>query len=320
VRRGTLREPTQTTFDTAAREFVAGIKAGSVLNRNGSVYKPSAVRGYEAALRDVWRPTFGSWRLDQVRRADLQKHVDKLVGDAAPSTIRNYIDPVRRIFDRALKRDDVDVNPTLGLEVPKGSGKRDRIASVAQALALLKALPDAERALWATAFFAGLRRGELRGLRRQAVDLDAGIITVEAGWDDVEGQIDAKSQGGERGVPIIRELRPILVAHLLATGRGNPDDLVFGRTATLPFVPSTVRAAARSAWADAGLEPFTLHEARHTFTSMMVAAGVDPAEVMRRVGHASVALTLERYTHETDGAAADTSKALQSYIDAARAS
>jgi integrase len=52
----------------------------------------------------------------------------------------------------------------------------------------------------------------------------------------------------------------------------------------------------------------------------MVAAGIDPAEVMRRVGHASVALTLERYTHETDRAAADTAAALQSYIDAARVS
>jgi integrase len=100
----------------------------------------------------------------------------------------------------------------------------------------------------------------------------------------------------------------------------GPGELVFGRTAEPPFVPSTIRAVARSAWTDAGLEPFTLHEARHTYTSMMVAAGIDPAEVMRRVGHASVALTLERYTHETDRAAADTAAALQSYIDAARVS
>ncbi len=95
---------------------------------------------------------------------------------------------------------------------------------------------------------------------------------------------------------------------------------MFGRNAELPFIPSTLRSAARSAWKDAGLEAFTLHEARHTYTSMMVAAGVDPAEVMRRVGHASVALTLERYTHETDRAAAATAETLQSYIDAARAS
>ncbi len=140
------------------------------------------------------------------------------------------------------------------------------------------------------------------------------------GWDDYEGPIAAKSQAGERGVPIIRELRPMLVAHLLATGRANPDDLVFGRTAEQPFVPSTIRATARAAWKGAGLQPFTLHEARHTYTSLMIAAGIDPAEVMRRVGHASVALTLERYTHETDGAAAATAQALQSYIDRARAS
>jgi hypothetical protein len=68
-------------------------------------------------------------------------------------------------------------------------------------------------------------------------------------------------------------LRTDLLAHKLRTGRGG-DDLVFGRTATLPFVPSTVRRRAIEAWEAGGLAPIALHECRHTAASEMRAAGL----------------------------------------------
>ena len=55
-----------------------------------------------------------------------------------------------------------------------------------------------ETALWATAFYAGLRRGELRALRVRDVDFDAGTIAVERGWDDKEGPIAPKSRAHAR--------------------------------------------------------------------------------------------------------------------------
>jgi len=177
------------------------------------------------------------------------------------------------------------------------------------------ALPASERALWATALYGGLRSGELRALRVGEVDLDAGVIHVRAGWDDVEGEIAPKSLSGERVVPIIADLRPILLGHLMATGRrGKPRALVFGRTDEHPFPRSTPRARARKAWEDAGLEPITMHEARHSYASTMVAAGVDPGEVMRRMGHSTIAMTLDRYTHALRCSEADTAAKIQAFI------
>jgi integrase len=117
-------------------------------------------------------------------------------------------------------------------------------------------------------------------------------------------------------VPIIPELRPILTEHLLLTGR-RENDLVFGRTATKPFVPSTLRARALRAWKSAGLEPITLHECRHTFASMMLAAGVDRGEVMRQMGHAGSAV-LDGYTHGLPGSVAEAGRRLQAFIEADR--
>ena len=71
-------------------------------------------------------------------------------------------------------------------------------------------------------------------LRWQDVDLAAGIIRVERGWDDREGVIELKSRAGRRRVPIAAVLREQLLEHRLRTGRGG-EGLVFGRDAETPF-------------------------------------------------------------------------------------
>lgn len=320
VRKGTLRAPVAVSVNEAAVAFIDGARAGSALDRAGKRYKPSSIRNYEGWLDRYVLPTVGDRLLGDVRRADVQDLVDQLIGRGlAGSTVRNALDPLRRIMDRALKRDLIAIAPTDGIEWPAASRIRDRVANPAEATALIAALPDSDRALWATAMYAGLRAGELRALRVQAVDLDAGLIHVVAGWDDEEGEIEVKSRSGERVVPIIVELRPLLASHLMATGRrGKPDALVFGRTDADPFLRSTPRSRARKAWAATGLQPITMHECRHSYASTMVAAGVDPGEVMRRMGHSTIAMTLDRYTHAIRGNEADTAAKLQMFIDGSR--
>jgi integrase len=164
--------------------------------------------------------------------------------------------------------------------------------------------------------YAGLRAGELRALRVSAVDLDSNVIQVVAGWDHVEGEIATKTHSGRRVVPIITELRPMLLEHQMATGRrGTPGALVFGRIDAEPFLRSTPRSRARKAWQATKLDPITMHECRHTYASTMVAAGVDPGEVMRRMGHSTVAMTLDRYTHALRGSEADTAAKVQALLD-----
>ncbi len=160
-----------------------------------------------------------------------------------------------------------------------------------------------------------MRSGELRALHVDDVDLDVGAIFVRGSIDDEEGEQDGKTPAAHRTVPIIPELRPFPLAHVMATGRRG-SELVFGRTATVPFLRSTVRSRARKAWTAAGETPITMHQMRHTNASTMIAAGVDPGEVMRRIGHANVSQTIDRYTHALSGAEADTARMVQAYLDA----
>jgi integrase len=197
VRKGTLKAPTRQTLRQAGEELIAGMKKGSIRKRDGERFKPSVIRGYQAALENRVYPELGACRLSEIRRTDLQDFVDRLQAEELdPSTIRNAFMPVRTIYRRALRRAEVAINPTLGLEFPALEGKRDRIASPEEAERLLAALPEADRPLWATAFYAGLRMGELRALDWSAVDLAAGIIRVEHSWDRVEGLVEPKSRKG----------------------------------------------------------------------------------------------------------------------------
>jgi integrase len=315
IKRGAWFDPTRITLDHTANDFIAGAQKGTVLNRNGVRYRPSVVRGYESSLRRYVLPELGATRLSEIRRANVQHLVDALhASGLAPSTVRNAIDPLRRIFDRAVKRDLIPYSPCQNLDVPRGTGTRERVASPAEAEKLVAALDERDRALWAAALYGGLRIGEIRGLRWRQVDIDANLMHVRRSWDDAEGEQEGgKSPAAVRTVMVLPEVRRHLLAHRLATGRRD-DELVFGATSERAMARSTIRSRALRAWERAGLSPITPHEARHTFGSILAAAGLDPGERQRQMGHTSGAM-MDRCTHGFDGSIAAAAKRVQAFLD-----
>jgi len=299
--RGEMRAPTKTTVRQAGEEWLAGARSGGIRNRSGDIYKPSTLRGYSRALRDHVYPALGSARVSEVRRRDVQNLAEAILATGAdPSTVRNALMPLRVVFRRAILRQEITVNPTMGIELPAVRGRRDRVASPAEAAELIAVLPTPHlRAVWATAFYAGLRAGELQGLLWSDVDLAAGLIRVEASWDREGGRIPTKSHSGRRCVPIFAALRVHLVEHQLACRWSH--GFAFGRAAETVFDPSTIADRARRTWKTAELEPFTLHEARHTCASLMIAAGVNIKAISTYMGHASITITLDRYGHLLPG-------------------
>lgn len=333
--RGELRTPTPLTVRQAAEELLAGMRDGSIPTRSRTSYKPATIRSYAEALRLRIMPALGDARLADVTRADVQELADRLTAQGlAASTVSNQLDPLRVIYRRANRRDLVSMDPTKGLELRKPAGRRERIADPDEGTRLLDALPSSERALWGTALYAGLRLGELRALRWSDVDLGARLIRVEHGWDAKEGEQRVKSAAGRRTVPIIARLAPLLAEHKLTTGRDGRA-LVFGATAEMPFEPSTVNRRALAAWGwksvrnpepsgprriyarrnDDALDRLGLHEARHSYASMLIASGADAKTVQTLMGHASIAVTYDTYGHLFAGHEAEARDRLDGYLD-----
>lgn len=312
VRKQLLRAPTTITVEQAGEAWLDGARRGLIRTRAGDRYKPASIRAYEAGWRLRVKPALGSMRLSEVTRRDLQDLVDALVAQGfKASTIVVTMMSLSVIYKRALFREEIVVDPTMRLEMPAVRGSRDRVAAPQECARLLEALPARDRALWAMAMYAGLRRGELTALRIEDIELGRSLIHVRRGWDVVEGEITTKS-GRERRVPIAAALRDYLDEHLLALDWD--EGLVFGLSATRPFNGTPLVKRAQRAWEAAKLERVTLHDCRHTFASLMIEAGVNAKALSTYMGHANISFTFDRYGHLMPGNESQAAGMLDAYL------
>jgi integrase len=161
------------------------------------------------------------------------------------------------------------------------------------------------------AAFSGLRSAEIAGLRVRDVNLAAGHIEVRQTVRRVAGEWAVgtpKSARSTRNVPLlnrglIAELRMLLLSH---PDSGNPDALFWPARAYSTHIadwsrPCHVGSIRKNAIAhlveSLGMPPMRFHDLRHTYASLMFAAGFKPYEVSRWIGHASVATTDSIYAH-----------------------
>jgi integrase len=314
---GTLRAPTKRTLDEVAAAWLAGAEAGTIRNRSGNRYKPATLRGYRQALEDHVLPLLGGRKMNAVTTADLQALVDRWNAEVqSPSTIRNSIKPLQAIYRRARAREGLAVNPTRDLELPAPSPKEVEIVAPEVAAQLLDVLPVEDRALWATALYAGLRYGELRALRWSTVDLAGGAIRVTESWDPKEGAIAPKTKNSQRTTPLPGLLRDYLMEHRIAAGEPPVDALVFGDTSGKPFQAATTYRRADRVWKAQALGRLRLHQARHTYASFMIAAGVNAKALSSFMGHSSIKVTFDLYGHLMPGTEAEAAALLDIYLAA----
>lgn len=381
VDHGTLRSPTRRTVAEAARIWLEGAERGEIRNRSGQPYKPATIRGYRQALDDHILPVLGPSKMNTVSTGDLQTMVDRWQADGhGASTIRNSIKPLQAIYRRARTREWLPINPTHDLELPAPAPKEVEIVTPAVAARLLAEVPDDDRALWATALYAGLRYGELRALCWGAVDLAGGTIRVRESWDAKEGSISPKTKTSLRTTPMPGLLRDLLMDRKLSAAESDDAALVFGATSDSPFQAAVIYRRADKAWAVADAiracerrfgdampkgdpqtrefveflagggysravigtalqvsfvvvrrvlagrsEPLTdedkpaiprlrLHQARHTYASFMIAAGVNAKALSTFMGHSSIKVTFDLYGHLMPGTEAEAAALLDTYL------
>jgi integrase len=384
VDHGALRTPTRRTLAEAASAWIQGAESGDIRNRSGQAYKPATLRGYGQALSAYVLPVLGSRKLSAITTSELQWLVDSWQAEGqAASTVRNTIKPLQAIYRRARSREGLPVNPTHDLELPAPRPKEVEIVAPETAARLLAATPAEDRALWATALYAGLRYGELRALRWGAVDLAGGTIRVRESWDPKEGSIPPKTKTSQRTTPLPGLLRGHLMDRKLAAIDCADSDLVFGTSAVTPFQAATVYRRADGAWEAATasqaceehfgsrlpdgndkrrqfilflagvgysrkaigsalqvgyavvrraladreksgvaerigppVHRLRLHQARHTYASFMIAAGVNAKALSTFMGHSSIKVTFDLYGHLMPGTEAEAAALLDTYLGA----
>ena len=155
----------------------------------------------------------------------------------------------------------------------------------------------------------GLRRGELLGLRWQDVDLDGGKLAVRQSLEQTKaGGLAFKQPKTQKGRRVVT-LPPIAVEALrrhradqarerLLLGPAYEDHgLVLAQADGRPVNPEDVTRAFKRLARKAGVRPLSLHKLRHTHATLLLGANVHPKVVSERLGHATVGITLDTYSH-----------------------
>jgi integrase len=273
--------------------------------------RPNTIVQYERIVKRYLDPALGRLRLEDLR----PDHVQRLYATAQSSgtgvrTVRLIHSVLHRALHQALKWGLVRRNVCDAVDPPIARRTEMTALSARQVDALLS-IAESHRlyGLFYLALSTGLREGELLGLRWTDVDWTAGALQVQrqAQWLAGQGVVfqEPKTARGRRAVPlgsatlaVLRDHRKRQVEERLFYGAAWVDqDLLFTTTRGTPLNPSNLIKAFRALLDAAGLPAIRFHDLRHTAATLMLAQGVNPKIVQERLGHASITLTLDTYSH-----------------------
>jgi integrase len=192
---------------------------------------------------------------------------------------------------------------------------------------LAHVVDDPHAALWRLAAMTGMRRGELVALRWRDVDFDAARVTVVRQLAKGGGAVEAgptKTRRSRRLISVdprtieaLREHRKEQLATRLMVGRAYEDHgLAFCRPDGHPLHPDRLTQLFRQHCRAAGLPYIRLQGLRHTNATLMLGAGVHPKVVQERLGHSSIAITLDVYSHAIPGMQENAAMQVAALIDA----
>ncbi|MGA5599873.1 tyrosine-type recombinase/integrase [Streptomyces griseoincarnatus] len=275
--------------------------------RQAKPHRPSTAAGVEKALRVHAYPAIGDRPLARIRRSDVQALVTGLskpredFKPLSPSTIRTVYNSIRAVFAAAVEDRLIATSPCAGVGLPEVPRRRVQPLTVDQVRALADEMPDRYRALILTGAGTGLRPGELLGMEVRHVDFFKRQLRVEQQVQQTKGGevrvCPPKTKESHRVVPLPDTVVHALVAHLQAFP-AEPDDFLFRGPDGGPVVYTRfMDGAFRPARKRLGLAASGLHALRHTYASLLIAAGESVKVVSERLGHANAAMTLNVYSH-----------------------
>jgi integrase len=293
ARRGTLPGLVRTgvTFADAAEDYLAWLE----FERDR---KPSTLRGYRTIVRGHLLPELGELRLEDITSDVLEEWKGRLGADRPLSNASKIriLTVLCGICKRAARVHKLPVNPAATLEKPI---QRRRTASLdvfspAEVMALVRAADhEQDAAIFLTAAFTGLRRGELVALRWRDVSFAGQYVRVTASY--TERELSTPKSGKVRSVPLAPEVAQVLARLSQREHWTSEDDLVFVGLGGGFLDASALFRRYKLALQRAGLRSLRFHDLRHTFgTRAITKASI--LQVKEWMGHADVQTTMQ-YLH-----------------------
>ncbi|MGW3148394.1 site-specific integrase [Streptomyces sp. NPDC001177] len=267
---------------------------------------------YEMHIRLYLVPLLGSRRLESLTTANVRRMLSEVTAQASAATAKESHRVLRTALTAACREELISRNVVQLVPAPRVEPRELRPWSLDETLTFLEAArTDPLYAAFVLAVALGLRRGEILGLQWKDVDLERRTLTVRTTLNrgGKELYLDTTKNRRARVIPIpsmcvapLRWQRLRQADRRAAAGaEWHDSDHVFTTRSGRPIEPRNLYRSFLRIASSAELPKVRLHDTRHGCASLLFAAGVAPRTVMEILGHSQIAVTMNVYTHVSDG-------------------
>ena len=323
LEKGTYIEPSKLTFGDYLCEWLKAREADNL--------SPTTLRRYAQIIELRLIPKLGMLPLEKLRPVHLQKfmrevaeegRLDRKNGPLSHDSIRYHYRVLHKALEDAVKMQLLPYNPADAVTLPKPPQELEaedtkeevQVLTAEEVETMLKAAKNTPYYhLLFVAVRTGLRRGELLGLRWQDIDLKARKLSVKRAlaYTPQKGKFFKlpKNKKSRRTIDISREVIEALKdlkknqaeAKLFYGPHYKDQGLVFCQSDGEPMHPDTLSSWFPEFLERIGLPRLNFHCLRHTHASLLLQAGVDIKVISERLGHSSIRITYDIYSHLMPG-------------------
>lgn len=264
---------------------------------------------YKAVINNQIKPLIGNFYLTELKIITVQRAVNTLAKKYSNSTLKKFMITLNQIFDSAIKMQLSYSNPCDGVIVPKKE-QPQRMSipeeTVKYIEAFCKDYKDGD--FFLTLLYTGLRRGEALALTWEDIDFNNSCIHVNKSVEFINNQPRVKPPktiNSVREVPLLNKLKPYLIKpmeakmsdYVFTNSHGKPHTLVSTRRLYERFIKDFKLFMAQN-YKNINLDyNFTMHQFRHTYATILYNAGIDVKTAQSYLGHSSISVTMDVYTH-----------------------
>jgi integrase len=273
--------------------------------------RPSTFEVHRHMIEPHIVPALGRLKLKDLNPTHVRGfYREKLDSRLSAATVRKMHSVLRKALKQAVLDGLIPRNVCEAVKPPKVERKEIRPLDQEQTKAVLEAA-SGERleALYVLAIHTGMREGELLGLKWEDVDLERRVLRLRRGLVREGGKVmlgDLKTPKSRRGVRLTRAAAEALRDHLQQQleemeqmgSLYQPGGLVFATKSGTLINPSNLRNRSfKPLLKRAGIQDICFHDLRHTCATLLLSQGTHPKLVQELLGHATIAITLDTYSH-----------------------